>query len=212
MERKSQVPASGPGSGQASTGLDPVRLDRRRLLRAGAAASPVLLTLASGPVSATSTGCMVASSFVSISTFKSRNPGSTVGCASKNCEYWYGQSGGSTHVFGKNCGNSVLNGTVSTLLGTTSCTMSSWKLCDVMAKPIATSGETGVLQHLISMCLDVTASPLDVTAPNGISQTYLRGMWSSYMTSGTYTVGTTGVVWNEAQIVAWLRAMLGYTI
>ncbi len=203
----------GPGATQdgpaAAAGL--AQPARRRLLRAGAAATPVLLSLASSPVSATTAGCTVASSFVSVATFKSRNPSATVSCGYKNCEYWRDQSGYPGHSQGQNCGNSNLNGTVGSLLGNVSgCSYNGWKLCDVMGQTITTSSQLGVLQHIISLCLDSMTS--NMAAPNGINQTYLQGVWSSYFRTGTYTAPNSGLVWNESQIIAWLRTMLGYPI
>ena len=62
---------------------------RRTLLRAGAGAAPVLLALRSGPVGATGQSCVVASSFVSVTTFKSRNASATsLQCTTYNYDHW----------------------------------------------------------------------------------------------------------------------------
>jgi hypothetical protein len=193
------------------------RVSRRRLLRAGASATPVLMTLVSGPVSATTSGCMVASSFVSVATFKSRNPTSTVNCSTYNCEHWQDRSGGSSHHQGSHCGNNPLDDKVcsNSWMGSPSgCSSyhnySNLMLCDVMGQTIVTSGQTGVLQHLVAMTLNCTQGGMP--APNGISQTYLKNVWSSYCATRTFAVPGAGVVWNEGQIITWLRSMMGYTI
>jgi len=188
------------------------KLSRRRLLRAGASATPVLMTLVSGPVSATTSGCMVASSFVSVATFKSRNPTSTVNCSTYNCEHWQGMSGGSNHHQGSRCYNNPLDNKVSWLMGSPSGASSynNLLLCDVMGRTIVTSGQTGVLQHLVAMTLNCTQGGMP--APNGITQTYLKNVWSSYCATRTFSVPGAGLVWNESQIITWLRSMMGYTI
>ena len=60
-------------------------LSRRALLRGGAAASPFLLTLASGPVAAP-TNCVVASSFVSAGVFVSRGGTNNIQCVPKTAQ------------------------------------------------------------------------------------------------------------------------------
>ena len=67
-----QTPDSSAPQGSGSEPAAASGVSRRHaLLRAGSAAAPVLLTLASGPVGATG-ACTVASSYVSAATFKSR--------------------------------------------------------------------------------------------------------------------------------------------
>src|SRR5882672_9859486 len=91
--------------------------NRRALLRGGAAAAPVLLTLASRPVSAGTT-CVVASSFVSVATFHSRNPSTTsVQCTTRNCQDWYNQA--CLPTSGNPSRPTYLNNSVSSLLGST---------------------------------------------------------------------------------------------
>src|SRR5882672_11876377 len=89
--------------------------NRRALLRGGAAAAPVLLTLVSRPVSAGTT-CVVASSFVSVATFHSRNPNATsVQCTTRTCQDWYNQA--CLSPSGNPSRPSYLNNSVASLLG-----------------------------------------------------------------------------------------------
>lgn len=187
----------------------PGRVNRRALLRAGASATPVLLTLASGPVSATnSVGCMVASSFVSVATFKSRNPNTTVGCSSKKCEDWRvaaavtpqtsaDLAGTVANLFGGGCGNSYDNQIVKDLL--------------LQGAAISTSGPLGVLQHCMSLALSLKAGL--VTNPGAVNVAYVKSVWAAYSATGTtYTAPASGLVMSEAQLIGWLRALLGYAI
>ncbi len=95
MINKPQDPGQDPGSlaRSAPTQAPHPGLNRRALLRAGAGASPVLLSLAAGPVLAARPACTVASSFVSVATFRSRNPHVTsIQCSTQTADYWRDQA------------------------------------------------------------------------------------------------------------------------
>lgn len=208
MESHPQDPASGSTLHEATDALEARGLARRKLLRAGASASPVLLTLASSPVSAT-TSCVVASSFVSVATFKSRNPTTTsIKCTTRTCEDWYSQA--CLPASGSPSRPACLNVSVSTLLGTTTSTYKSWMLYDVLKNGgagITTSGELGVLQHLISLCLNVTQG--FAPSPGGISQSYLQSIWTNYKTNGnTYVLSGSSINWDSSQLITWLRVQM----
>jgi len=209
MDKKSQEPGNrpDPAAPEAASGLK--MLDRRTLLRAGAAATPVLLTLASGPVSATGTSCTVASSFVSVATFKSRNPTTTsVKCTTRTCEDWYSDS--CLPYSGNPCRQSYLNSTVSSCLGSTSSSYNSKELWEVLknnSSGITTSGELGVLQHLISLCLNVMKGYAPV--PGNVSQSYLQAIWQNYKANGNvYKLPASGINWDSSQVVSWARVLM----
>jgi len=208
MEHNSQEPEQRSARDEAASALQAKGLARRKLLRTGASAAPVLLTLASGPVSAT-TSCVVASSFVSVTTFKSRNPTSTsVKCTSRNCEDWYSQA--CLPATGSPCRPDCMNVSVSTLLGTTTSTYKNWMLYDVMKNSgsgVTTSGEMGVLQHLVSMCLNVTQG--FASSPGSVSKTYLQSIWTNYKANAnTYVLAGSGINWDSAQLITWLRVQM----
>ncbi len=177
------------------------KLSRRAMLRAGASASPVLLTLASGPVSATNTvGCMVASSFVSVATFKSRNPNTTISCSSTfNCEYWRAQA-------------ATVPGTVKQLLGPAPCSYADLTVTSVLQQggAIATSGPLGVAQHCISLALNAKGGKL--VSPGAVNLSYIQTLWTSYNSTAPNYISPSGTVMSEAQLIGWLRALLGYAI
>lgn len=208
MEHNSQEPERGSTRSETASALPAKGMGRRKLLRAGASAAPVLLTLASGPVSATNS-CVVASSFVSVTTFKSRNPTkTTVQCTTRNCEDWYAQS--CLPSSGTPSRPTCMNVSVNTLLGTTTSNYKSWLLYDVMkngSSGITTSGELGVLQHLIALCLNVTQG--FAPSPGSISQTYLQGIWTNYKAnSNTYVLSGSGISWDSSQLITWLRVQM----
>lgn len=183
------------------------KLSRRALLRASTSASPVLLTLASGPVSAGGTvGCMVASSFVSVATFKSRNPNTTITCSSAyNCEYWRTQAALTTPP-------ADLTLTVEQLLGAapSSYATSIVKAVLLQGGGIATSGPLGVAQHCISLGLSAKGNLL--TSPGAVNLNYIRGVWASYNSAAPNYISPSGLVLGEAQLIGWMRALLGYAI
>lgn len=178
---------------------------RRALLRAGAASAPVLLTVASKPVSATGlTPCVVASSFVSVATFKSRNPGvKTIQCTSGT---------GLPEAFIAECKSkpdaAPYTQLVSERLGHTSSQYNGktigYALTCAGSSP-QLSGELGVLQHLLSMSLALEKGL--VTMPGNMSQGYLCGVWANFNANMCvkYEAPFSGVSWNSSQVVTWLR-------
>lgn len=204
-----------PGSGQdpgslVSPPAPPVRsgLNRRALLRAGAGASPVLLSLASGPVLASRPTCTVASSFVSVATFKSRNPHVTsIQCSTQSADYWRDQA---LHVTPT---PAALMVTVAALLGSTSSSFNAQVVKDVMLAPlpttgtVQTTGELGTLQHLIGLALNLNAGFL--TTGGVFNLSYIQGIWANYKTNGNrYKLPASQIDWGDTEIIAWLRFLM----
>ena len=194
-------------SKQDPTPSKPARLSRRSLLRAGAAASPVLVTLAAGPVAAQGINqCVVASSFVSVATFKSRNPNATnISCSSQNADFWREQASVVPTP-------GALTPTVEAFFGRTSSSFNLMSLKDVMLAPLPTSGgvrtagEIGVLQHLIAMALNLTAN---VAAPGNVNLPYLQGIWANYKMNGDrYILTASSINWSDTELIAWLRYLM----
>jgi hypothetical protein len=203
MEEKAQFGSSAQLPAESAR----VRLDRRALLRAGAGASPVLLTLVSSPVAASSS-CVVASSFVSVATFKSRNPNvSIVNCATRTVEDW-------RKACYENSNLACVEPQVSTALGWTSSWYNSKTLRQVLCDPngIATSGERGVLQHVIALYLSITQGYMRSPAGN-VSPAYLGSIWRNFKSNGnSYVLPASGIHWSSQQLVAWLRFQLNYSM
>jgi hypothetical protein len=180
-------------------------LKRRALLRAGAGAAPVLLTLASGPVAATT--CTVASSFVSVATFKSRNPHVTsIACSSRTADYW---KHGSTH-FSPPPADMLL--TVGALMGSTSSqynahTVQAAFMLPSVSSYVETTGEIGTLHHLLALMLNLRAG--HITAAGVFNQAYVQGIWANYKANGNrYKVAPSNIDWGDAELIAWLRYLM----
>ncbi len=196
-----------PGSDPAQDAPLPARPDRRALLKAGTATAPVLLTLVSRPVSAGT--CVVASSFVSVATFKSHNPTTTSAvCTLRDCNAWYRDA--CLSPTGLPPRPASLNATVSSLLGTTSSAYNGWPLYAVLQNGttgIVTTGEIGVLQHIIALALNVKYgyTPL----PGGVTVPYLGALWVNYKSNtNRYVVTASGINWDSSQLISWARVLM----
>jgi hypothetical protein len=182
-------------------------LKRRALLRAGAGAAPVLLSMASGPVAATGVTCTVASSFVSVATFKSRNPHvKSIACSTQTADYWkYAASHMSPTP-------PDLAGTVATLLGTTSSTYNAQTVQAVMllhvpTGTVETTGEIGTVQHLLALALNLKAG--NITAAGVFNLAYIQGIWANYKANGNrYKLPASNIDWGDTELTAWLRYLM----
>lgn len=182
---------------------------RRNLLRAGVGAAPVLLTLVSRPVAAADS-CVVASSFVSVATYRSRNPtATTLRCSTRTIEEWYTQAclpaSGAPNVR-----PAVLSTLVYQLLGSTTSSYNGKALWEVLkngTSGIVQSGELGVLQHLIGMALNVQGGFAPVAG--GVSVAYLQLVWQNYKSNaGYYRLPASGIDWDSPKVVSWLRLLM----
>lgn len=197
-------------SGPVPTG-ETVSSSRRALLRAGAGSAPILLTLASRPVSAAES-CVVASSFVSVATFRSRNPkATTIQCVSKTVDDWYRVS--CLPETGFISRPAYLATTVGAYLGSTTSSYNGTALWAVLkngSTGVVHAGEIGVLQHLIAMKLNLEKG--FASAPGNLTAPYLATVWVNYKQNGNrYSLPTSGIDWDSAKLIGWLR-MLMYPI
>lgn len=181
-----------------------VRLDRRALLRGGASATPVLLTLVSNPVSAANS-CVVASSFVSRATFKSRNPTSTsISCGARSLAEWR-----------SHCQANASVGTtpVARALGSDHPSIPGHTLRHWIVNSSATSGTDGLLRHLAAMYLTLQPGGLKPGWSAGnLTVAELRRIWSRCRLGGTYSPYGSGINWNTTQVIQWLEFQLNYPV
>lgn len=195
---------------------------RRTLLRGGAAVAPVLLSLHSGPVAASgSMSCTVASSFVSVATFVSRNPGATtLQCSTLNAHHWH-QSSKTVASLPVNKRPAWAVRKVTAYLGQSTSAIAElhptqpadyeiWQVMGLGATP-ATTGELGVLHHVLGLALSIDYGRGVVNTAGRINTSYLAGVWRNYKSTGGYQLPAGHVYWSEAELIAWLR-MLQYPI
>jgi hypothetical protein len=210
-----QLPASPPAdkSTPVPTSRMNAALRRRTLLRGGAGvAAPVLMTLSSGPVGATNAACTVASSFVSVITFQSRNPtvrGTSAQCSSGNVQTWRDLSLLPATGTGL-VRPAALNVTVASYLGSTGSTFNTLQLWQVLSQGtgIAVSGELGTLQHLLALALSIQNGY--VSNSGSVSVVYLQSVWVNYKSNGNrYKLPASNIDWGDTELLTWLRVLMG---
>jgi hypothetical protein len=180
-----------------ATGPSHIEADRSRraLLRMGAGASPVLLTLVSGPAAAQA--CVVASVYMSADTFASRFQGQTLQCGSPMTPgAWV--AGRGTAAAGQYLlkVSEVLGAVTSTADGTS---YSNMTLFDAFGGEY-TSGSHGVMQLLLA--LQLAGNP-------GLTGDYAKGIWQNYAGSNSFVSYTaTGISWTTYELYAYLRRVV----
>lgn len=170
---------------------------RRRLLRGGLAAAPVLMTLVSRPVLAQNT-CTTPSGFVSVN---ASTAGRGVVCTGRTPGYWKQSQHFNawpapyypTHVGGHGGHNATLFDAVFAphYPGKT--------LLDVLNPQIVGSGPPNdVARHVVAALLNVAAGLASVLTVPAV-----KAIWSEYITMGSYSPSS-GVHWNHDDIVNYL--------
>jgi hypothetical protein len=189
-------------------------LSRRGLLRAGAAATPVLLTFASGPVAASgTTSCVIGSAFGSVASLTSHNGGSvTVSCTTngQRCEQWQQKASSNP------CKDTLVTRPAKSCLGidppaSLGCNLPASPTCkDILSKTQTpdTSTNLGVCQHFVALINNCDSG--GVAPVPGFDKAYLQAAFSDYCKSNFPR--SSSVKWNAPQTIAWLRVMLGYAV
>ena len=162
-----------------------VALGRRRLLRGGLAAAPVIMTLASGPVSAGI--CKTGSAYGSL------NPsgaGKTATCGGRTPAGWTGTD----HSQWPISANALFQTYFSPALAGTS----------VKLKAVVdpSKGYDAVARHCVAALLNASASPV-MTPASILGIARVKAIWTSYATKG-YFEPTAGIQWQSAKIVEWV--------
>lgn len=217
MDQKPQANAAADDAGQAPAPTASRGVARRTLLRGGAAAAPVLLSLHSGPVAASGTmACTVASSFVSVATFASRNPGATtMQCSTMNAVHWHIQAKQWAKADQKDRPHWATK-TVSSYLGKSpsilpglSGNARQYQVWEVMAlgNGPASSGELGVLHHILGLALSIDNGGGTVNTGGRINTPYLAEIWKTYRLTGGYTQASADIHWSEAELITWLKLL-----
>jgi len=163
-----------------------VALGRRRLLRAGLSAAPIIATLASGPVSAGL--CTTGSAYGSLHPSGTRT---SLTCSGRSPATWSGIAPGQWPINA----NTLFSGCFSPALADATC-----KLKTV----IDTSNSYDLVAcHCVAALLNASTSP-PLTPASILSAAYVKAVWSSYASKG-YFEPTAGIQWNGAQIVEWIK-------
>ena len=187
-----------------------VSASRRALLRAGTAAAPVVLTLASGPVAATSS-CVLASSFVSVAVYKSRNPtAQSVACSTITVAQCVANAQAAKRISSAGAVTwatpqmaAMVSAHFTVTAGATA--LPNRTVGDLFHAGAVTSGATGVLQRLVALRIGAAAS---------FPGSYAMMVWNRYhgnggnlaslLNSSNIVGGTPGGGWDEARLLKWL--------
>lgn len=161
-----------------------VALDRRRLLRGGLSAAPILATLVSSPVSAGL--CTSGSAYGSLHPSGIRTSQT---CGGRSPAAWTGNWGqwpiGANTLFSA-CFSPALSD-------------STLKLKAVIDPA---NGYDPVARNCVAALLNASTGP-PLTPPAVLSVAYAKAVWSSYAMKG-YFEPTAGIRWNGGQIVDWI--------
>lgn len=189
---------------------------RRRFLRAGAGATPVLLTVLSNPVSATGSSCVKASGFISAATFKSRNPtatSNTLQCTTFGLNGWKYEA----QNFSASAYKNELNKTVGVYLGervgsgnVPASPHNATQLKDFFLLAPAGSDAASVLQRIVAMCLDLQYKGAPMAGD--FNYGYLVGVWADVAADGRYNPPGSGVNWSVAETATWLDRLMTSTL
>jgi hypothetical protein len=164
-----------------------VAMGRRRLLRGGLSATPVIMTLASGRVSAGL--CTTGSAFGSLHP-SGKQP--SISCSGRSPTVWsstpYGHWPLGANTMFETCFAPNLGGT-------------SVALKDVINPA---KGYDPVAQNCVAALLNASTSP-PLTPATILGVGYVKQIWNSYKTKG-YFEPTAGIQWRSPEILAWIAS------
>jgi len=163
-----------------------IALGRRRLLRGGLGAAPIIATLASSPVSAGL--CTTGSAYGSLHPSGTRT---SLTCSGRSPATWMQTAPGQWPIGG----NTLFSACLSPALADG--TMKIKAVID------PSKGYDAVACHCLAALLNASTSP-PLTPPSILSTAYVKAVWSSYASKG-YFEPTAGIQWNGGQIVDWIK-------
>ncbi|MFN9766659.1 MAG: hypothetical protein ACK57L_16265 [Pseudomonadota bacterium] len=198
--------ANGSGPQATPSGDAPPSAGRRTVLRrALLTGAPILVTLHSGPVAAKQiTGtCIKASGFISVATFRSRNPTASTICSTRALNEWISLAQGTVTPTAAEAVELAKLLTAYAPGLTLTSYFSSKTVADVL-KDSSASADVMVLKRIVAMLLNLQFG----YAPNGdFSSGYLVGVWNNFASNGgNYVVS--GMTWNGMTTAQWLDYLM----
>ena len=163
-----------------------VALGRRRLLRGGLGAAPILATLASGPVSAGL--CTTGSAFASLNASGTQTSQT---CGGRSPATWMASGGSGGWPIN---GNTLFSACFSPAMSD-----STLKIKTVLDP---SKGYDPVACNCVAALLNASASP-PLTPASILGAAYVKAIWSSYKNKG-YFEPTAGIQWKAGDIVDWI--------
>ncbi len=175
---------------------------RRRLLKGGLAAAPVVLSVASRPVHAANV-CVNPSGFISVSTFNSRHPGA-LACSSNGPSYWAGLGSASwPKVPGTT--NSLGDATFISVFGSAATGMST----SATMRNVLNSGASSQFSRY---CAAAYANSVKGVAGWPVTAIQAQSIWST-IRGGTKPANAVvypaaSLNWNEDKTLVWLQTLM----
>lgn len=206
MNNDSADGASGPRVDDAPAPAGKPVGRRTVLRRALLTGAPVLVTLHSGPVAAQSIGgtCIKASGFISVATFRSRNPKASSICSSRTLNDWIARANGSPAPTAAEAVEfaKLLSAYAPGL------TLSSYFIGKTVAevlKDTSSGPDVTVLKRIVAMLLSLQFGL--ASSSGGFNSGYLVGVWNNYASNGgNYVVS--GMSWNSLTTAQWLDYLM----
>jgi hypothetical protein len=175
---------------------------RRRLIRGGLAAGPVLMTVASRPVMAQD--CTTSSAHTSLSGSRQVT---TVSCNGGSPSYWISQSPAQTTkqtAYLMEAGGQSQPATTFGSIFTSLYGYGDLSLLQVLQAGHSALDKSGLAAHLVAAVLNAQSG---FTPPSILSIAKAQDIWADYNRLG-YFEPTAGVRWDSAQTIDWLKTTM----
>lgn len=167
---------------ESPQGMTEQQIARRRLLRGGAAAAPVVLTLTSHPVMAGTGTCTAASSFASINTSRV-HAGSS--CTGKTPDWWKNPS---NYVYWPTSKYTKTTLFQNCLASYSACYNKT--LLEVLSMP-DTSGNNCAAKYMVAALLNAATG----RTPGVMDENTTKTIWSKFVTGSFKYTPTAGITW-----------------
>ena len=180
-----------PATTAASPPADPagVALGRRRLLRGGLGATPVLMTLVSGPVGAAA--CIQASAFASLHA-SGKQP--IIICSGRTPAQWFALADTGWPIDPSTKFKGAFSSAPSSDPGASSASLRE------VVSPNSSFGP--VARNLVAALLNTLTSP-PLTPATILTTATVKSIWTSFATTGFYEP-TAAIRWDGTKIVEWI--------
>ena len=186
--------ARNPGNPSEPSAVGPVpNAGRRRLLQAGVSAAPVVMTVVSRPVLASTGNCQAPSGFVS----GNASNANLAFCQGLPPDQW---------VQPQNTWPSLYNRTTTLFKDVFAPDLIGSPTFLAVLQSGATSGQAGIASLCVAAALNV-ATPLAIPSTIYTLAT-IQHLWHEYATGDHVFHPTPAAVWNEAEIIDWLRTTM----
>jgi len=195
-----------PGNAGEPSSVGAVRsAGRRRLLQAGISTAPVLMTVVSRPVLASLGNCQAPSGFVS----GNASNANLAFCQGLTPAQWVGNQTGWPSLYHPTATTPIPPGHAATLFSDVfTPDLSGGPTFLAVLQSGATSGALGVASLCVAAALNVAPQVPTRIPPSIYTLATIKDLWKEYATNGAQFRPTLTAVWNEAEIIEWLKTTM----